>query len=213
VGQSFTTPAGGPWNHITFNFFSDNSDTTAVAAGTLYIFKSAFTGTPADLSLSTFLAKSTGVSNGAYMFDAAFTLQPNMTYYAYSDSTIATLALDSSGSGVYLTPPKPGYSFLADSYSADFLVSGEVADLFLRTLGDISAALASGGIDNQDIASSLTEKITDAKNAPNKKTRDNIINAFINQVNAQAGNQAGKHISTAAAALLLGDAIALLGLP
>src|SRR5215813_15598384 len=85
-GQSFTTPAGGPWNHITFNFFSDNSDTTAVAAGTLYIFKSAFTGTPADLNSSTPLAKSPGVSNGAYMFDPAFTLQPNMTYYAYSDS-------------------------------------------------------------------------------------------------------------------------------
>ena len=83
----------------------------------------------------------------------------------------------------------------------------------MRTLGDISTQLALGGIDNQGIASSLTEKITDAKNAPNKKTRDNIINAFINQVNAQAGNQAGKHISTAAAALLLGDAIAMLGLP
>ena len=95
--------------------------------------------------------------------------------------------------------------------SLDFRISGEVADLFLRTLGDISAALASGGIDNQDIGSSLTEKITAAKNAPNKKTRDNIINAFINEVNAQAGQK--KHISTAAAALLIGDAIAMLGLP
>src|SRR5262245_19697559 len=34
VGQSFTTPAGGPWNHITFNFFSDNAGTTATAVGT-----------------------------------------------------------------------------------------------------------------------------------------------------------------------------------
>jgi hypothetical protein len=85
----------------------------------------------------------------------------------------------------------------------------DFVDLFQQTLSDIATTLGSGGIDNQGIASSLTEKITNAKNAPNKKTRDNIIKAFINEVNAQAG----KHISTAAAALLIGDAIALLGLP
>ena len=85
----------------------------------------------------------------------------------------------------------------------------DFVDLFQQTLSDIATMLGSGGIDNQGIASSLTEKITNAKNAPNKKTRDNIINAFINEVNAQAG----KHISTATAALLIGDAIALLGLP
>src|SRR5262249_13867971 len=50
-GQSFTTPASGPWNHITFSFFSPGM--TATAFGTLYIFNSAYTGTPADLSLST----------------------------------------------------------------------------------------------------------------------------------------------------------------
>jgi YVTN family beta-propeller protein len=81
--------------------------------------------------------------------------------------------------------------------------------LFLRTLGVISAALASGGIDSQGLASSLTQKITNAKNAPDKKTRDNIINAFLNEVNAQAG----KHINTSTAAILILDAVALLGLP
>src|SRR5262245_59696837 len=78
-GQSFTTPAGGPWNHITFNFFTPTG--TATAGGTLYIFTSPYTGTPEDLSSSTtYLAKSTGVSNGAYMFDpTTVTLQPNTT--------------------------------------------------------------------------------------------------------------------------------------
>jgi hypothetical protein len=80
-----------------------------------------------------------------------------------------------------------------------------VVDLFQRTLNDISAALGSGGIDNHGIASSLTEKI----NALDKTTRDNIIGAFVDEVNALAG----KHITQAAAALLVGDAIALLGLP
>jgi hypothetical protein len=84
-----------------------------------------------------------------------------------------------------------------------------VVDLFQRTLNDISAALGSGGIDNHGIASSLTEKITNAKNALDKTTRDNIIGAFVDEVNALAG----KHITQAAAALLIGDAIALLGLP
>lgn len=81
--------------------------------------------------------------------------------------------------------------------------------LFERTLNDISAASSSDGINNQGIANSLTEKINNANNAPDKTTRDNIINAFIHEVSAQAG----KHITTAAAALLIGDAIALLGLP
>jgi hypothetical protein len=40
-------------------------------------------------------------------------------------------------------------------------------------------------------------------------SRNKIINAFIQEVNAQTG----KHITTATAALLIGDAIALLGLP
>lgn len=84
-----------------------------------------------------------------------------------------------------------------------------VIDLFQRTLNDINAALGSGGIDNHGIASSLTEKITNAKNALDKTTRDNIIGAFVDEVNALAG----KHITQAAAALLIGDAIALLGLP
>src|SRR5262249_2120377 len=210
-GQSFTTPAGGPWNHITFNFLAN--DRTAQAAGTLYIFTSAFNGSPNDLSTSTPLAKSTGVTNGVYMFDpATVTLQPNITYYTYSDTFSASIQEDLSGSGGFGVTFQDEF-FQGESDSLDFSVSGEVADLFVRTLGDISAALTSGGIDNQDIASSLTEKFTAAKNAPNKKTRDNIINAFINQVNAHAGNQAGKHSSTAAAALLLGDAIAMLGLP
>src|SRR5262245_1264213 len=125
VGQSFTTPAGGPWNHITFNFFSDNAGMTATADGTLYIFNSAYTGTPADLSLSRPLAKSTGVSNGAYIFDPAFTLEPNMTYYAYSDTNMlgfpgVQIAADSSGSGLVLAFFESDFVESLGGDSADF---------------------------------------------------------------------------------------------
>src|SRR5262245_22182496 len=145
VGQSFTTPAGGPWNHITFNFFGSG---TAVAEGTLYIFTSAFTGGPADLSRSTPLAMSTGVSNGAYMFDPAFTLPPNTTYYAYSDWPWPTVSFSSHGGGMFIAGDQVPSFQAYPGASADFLVSGEVvADLFVRALGDISTQLALGGID------------------------------------------------------------------
>ena len=90
-GQSVTTPAGGPWNNITFNFFSDFAGTPA-AAGTLFllsqedsIFNAGATA-PQNLSSSTagYIAQSQSISGGVYVFAPSLVLQP-------STSTSSTL--------------------------------------------------------------------------------------------------------------------------
>jgi hypothetical protein len=80
---------------------------------------------------------------------------------------------------------------------------------FQGTLDDISNMLALGLIDNKGIAKALSSNINAASNAAaggDKKAAENILNAFINQVNAQSG----KHISGVAPQLLLADANCLL---
>ena len=51
-GVTFQTPATGPWNNLTFNFYSAVSPTSGIpttpaAAGTLYLLSSEYLGTPA----------------------------------------------------------------------------------------------------------------------------------------------------------------------
>lgn len=96
VGQSFTTPSGGPWDDITFNFFcSTSSQVTCfsapgapVAVGTAYIFTAPYTGTVGDLGTAGALAASTGTSGGVYVFAASVTLQPGITYYLYENANL-----------------------------------------------------------------------------------------------------------------------------
>jgi len=85
-GQSFTTPAGGPWNNVTFNFLTPTA--TPYAIGAAYIFTSAYSGTPSGLSSSSFLAESTSISAGQWVFDPTFVMQPNTQYFVYEDGTI-----------------------------------------------------------------------------------------------------------------------------
>jgi len=100
-GESFTTPGGGPWTNITFSFFSDQG-VTPTAAGTAYLFTVPYTGTPGGLAASGsqslvrtgadpraaagFLAASTGISGGAYVFPASVVLQPSTQYYVYANA-------------------------------------------------------------------------------------------------------------------------------
>jgi hypothetical protein len=111
VGQSFTTPSGGPWDDITFSFFVFGN---AFANGTAYIFSAPYTSTPDDLSAATDLATSTGITSDAYVFDSSFTLQPNTTYYLYTAGEISDAE---GGSG-------PGGGFGAASPTADFTAFG-----------------------------------------------------------------------------------------
>src|SRR5262245_58145137 len=84
-GQGVTTPAGGPWNNISFYFDSQvgAGGTTPFAIGDLFLLNQTYAGTPAALSSSTpgFLAMSTGISGGTWVFDASVVLQPLTTYY------------------------------------------------------------------------------------------------------------------------------------
>jgi hypothetical protein len=85
-GQSVTTPTGGPFNNITFNFYDASINPTAV--GDLYILTQEYLGTPAALSSATtgFLAESTGISANQYVFASSVTLQSNTQYFFYADS-------------------------------------------------------------------------------------------------------------------------------
>ena len=90
-GQSVTTPAGGPWNNITFNFFSDFAGTPA-AAGTLFllsqedsIFNAGATA-PQNLSSST---ADTSLNHKAS--PAEFTFSPPALSSSQVRSTSSTL--------------------------------------------------------------------------------------------------------------------------
>jgi hypothetical protein len=90
-GESFMTPStGGPWNTITFNFLTGDPGTTPVAAGTAYLLSSEYLGLPGNLSSSTpgFIAASTSVSSGVYLFSTGVTLSQNTEYWVYEDTPL-----------------------------------------------------------------------------------------------------------------------------
>ena len=120
-GQSFTTPSGGPWDDITFNWLLDSNP---VASGTAYLFDSAYNGTPNDLSSSSYLAASTGVVSNVYVFPDSLILQPNTEYFVYSDTSF-TVGTAGSGPTGY-DSQDPGTAF-AELDPTTFVVSGDVA--------------------------------------------------------------------------------------
>jgi hypothetical protein len=85
LGQSVLTGAGGPWNNITFAFLGSGG--AGLAAGDLFVFNKAYTGTESGLiSGAGLLAESTGIVNGAWTFASTLTLAANTEYYFYSDN-------------------------------------------------------------------------------------------------------------------------------
>jgi hypothetical protein len=115
-GESFTTPSGGPWKSISFNFYSDIPATTPAAPGTAFLLSTAYAGNPAGLSSATsgFIASSTSNAGGIYTFDPAVTLQPNTQYWIFTnaplrisgsttDGTAAQTLYDSSGGAPFVS--------------------------------------------------------------------------------------------------------------
>ncbi len=98
-GESFTTPAGGPWNSISFNFYSNSPATTPAAAGTAFLLSTAYAGTPAALSNATpgFIASSTGNAGGIYTFDNSVTLQPNTEYWIFANAAFGVTGSITAG--------------------------------------------------------------------------------------------------------------------
>ena len=106
IGQSLTTPVGGPWNAIAFNFYDTviNSNGGAVALGPalaygdLYLLSQSYTGLPSGLSSSTpgFIADTSTISSGEWIFGSAVTLQGSTQYYFYTDTTSTARVADST---------------------------------------------------------------------------------------------------------------------
>jgi hypothetical protein len=87
-GESFTTPGGGPWTDVSFNFYANIPPTTPLAAGTAFLLSTVYTGTPAALSSSTpgFIASSISNAGGIYSFDSSVVLQPNTQYWVFTNT-------------------------------------------------------------------------------------------------------------------------------
>lgn len=104
MGHSFTVPAHGPYNHITWSWLEIDG-TTRLAAGNLFLLTQEYLGNPAGLSSSTpgYLAESTGIANDAYVFDPQLTLQPLTQYWVYMDDQA-----DLAGGSYTFTNPYPG---------------------------------------------------------------------------------------------------------
>jgi hypothetical protein len=127
-GQSFTTPSGTAYDDISFNYFSNLPPTTPTAAGTLYLLSSAYTGTPAALSSSAtgFIASSTGISGGMYLFAPTVTLQPGTQYFVYGDTLLSNITggnIFAGQTSYYALTPASAFAGNG-GVSANFQVSG-----------------------------------------------------------------------------------------
>jgi len=130
-GESFTTPAGGPWNSITFNFFSDAGATTPTAPGDAFLLSSQYLGLPTNLSSGTpgFIAESTGNAGGIWTFAAGVTLSPNTEYWIYDDAAgvISGIPINGTSSQRGYASNSSGSSFAATNGVDNFNLSGTAA--------------------------------------------------------------------------------------
>jgi hypothetical protein len=117
-GQSVTTPAGGQWQDITFNFYASATGVPQ-AEGSIYLFGSAYTGTPQALSSSTpGLLGIASDSGSFYSFAPSLVLSPNSQYFFYSDTRPGgpggtTVTGNGFGGGTYLNSPNGNGDFFA----------------------------------------------------------------------------------------------------
>lgn len=107
LGESFTTPNGGPWNDIAFAFLSPSD--APEASGDLFLLSEAYSGPNDALSSATagFLAESTGINAGFYDFASSVTLQADTQYFVYMDTAGGPILVAQgaalAGAGGFLT--------------------------------------------------------------------------------------------------------------
>ena len=130
VGQSVTTPTGGPWTDITFNFYT--SAGASYANGALFVFTQAFAATPSGLSSAApgYVASTSTISNNTWQF-SGLTLNPNTQYFFYSASGTSTSLRDSTnnyagGNAFFAGSPGQTY-FSATTNDFDFLLQGTIS--------------------------------------------------------------------------------------
>jgi hypothetical protein len=142
VGQSFTTPPGGPYGSLRFNWYTFSGMPTSF--GTLYLLSAEYLGLPTGLNASTpgFIAMSSGIVAGQYRFPAEVTIAGGTQYWVYTDSMGAFVTSFSGstypGGDMYVTglphlafhlapasspspPPPPGF------IDANFRLQGAAA--------------------------------------------------------------------------------------
>jgi hypothetical protein len=84
--QWVTTPSGGPWTNITFNFYEPPTPGTPYAIGNLYLLDHAYAGAPSSLSSSSYIGVAAASGGTSWVFDPSVTLQANTQYYFYMDT-------------------------------------------------------------------------------------------------------------------------------
>ncbi|KAF0146226.1 MAG: Neogenin [Nitrospirae bacterium] len=171
----------------------DKAGNSASASVTLNIDK-----TPPVITIS-------GVSNGATY---ALGLAPTASYTVTDALSGVATSSDSLTGGDGLGLGAFTYSVTASDNAGNAITVSAAYSVIATTNGLnslIQQILASGQIDNAGIANSLLSKVLNAADAAaigNGQASDNIMQAFINQVEAQTG----QHISADAAAILINAA-------
>ena len=153
LGQSVTTPTGNSWDNIRFNLV-ESITTLPYAKGEIFLLSASYADSATNLSSSTsgFLASTTNIVNGEWVFAPDVTLNPSTQYYFYT-----TTQFDGSHEVLYSGNSYPGgVASQADGFgpyqavgAADlvFTLSGttaavpEPATLALAGLGALSLPL------------------------------------------------------------------------
>jgi hypothetical protein len=130
LGQSVTTPTGGPWNNISINFYSSGGN--PFASGNLYLLSQSYSGTASALSSSTsgFIGSATASGN-LWTFTPSTTLSANTQYFFYeatsptSEELFGNSGIPSGGSA-YEALGSGDFSALSTD-SENYTLSGQVA--------------------------------------------------------------------------------------
>ena len=99
LGQSVTVPLGTTWDNISFSLV-DSTTLTPFAQGELFLLSASYSGTPTGLSPATsgFVASTTNIVGGEWVFAPSVTLNPTQQYFLYTSG-----AFDGSHQVLYST--------------------------------------------------------------------------------------------------------------
>jgi hypothetical protein len=115
LGQSATTPAGNSWDNLSFSF---DASGTPYANGELFLLSSAYAGAPSGLSSSTtgYVASTTDIESGEWVFAPDVTLDASTQYYFYDATAFSGTEVLYAASDVY----SGGEAFQANDSSGPF---------------------------------------------------------------------------------------------